>query len=345
MLKSAEIPEEIIMERRTKAFRRNDELEKLLKEINSLMGEIEYKAVKDELNEYPIIFIVGAARTGSTLCMQWLAETGQIAYPTNLLSRFYEAPVLGAKIQMLLTDEKYNFRNEILDFNSEIDFKSDNGKTKGALSPNEFWYFWRRFLPFAETDIRNDGELLNYTGKGKFKRELLGLANIYKKPFALKGMICNYNIKFLNKLFPKALFIYTKREISANILSLLEARIRQNGDKSIWYSFKIPEYSELIKIDNPEKQVAGQIYCINKAIQNALKDVDESRKITIQYEEFCEKPAYFYHAIIKKLQQQGYNLQDEYIGPEKFSVTRKDIDKKLLDYYDLFCNEYGKLFL
>ena len=152
--------------------------------------------------------------------MQWLAETGQIAYPTNLLSRFYEAPVLGAKIQMLLTDEKYNFRNEILDFNSEIDFKSENGKTKGALSPNEFWYFWRRFLPFAETDIRNDGELLNYAGKGKFKRELLGLANIYKKPFALKGMICNYNIKFLNKLFPKALFIYTKREISANILSL-----------------------------------------------------------------------------------------------------------------------------
>ena len=38
-------------------------------------------------------------------------------------------------------------------------------------------------------------------------------------------------------------------------------------------------------------------------------------------------------------------MQDEYIGPEKFSVTRKDIDKKLLDYYDLFCNEDGKFSL
>ncbi len=43
---------------------------------------------------------------------------------------------------MLLTDEQYNYRNEILDFNRKIDFISENGKTTGALAPNEFWYFF-----------------------------------------------------------------------------------------------------------------------------------------------------------------------------------------------------------
>ena len=91
--------------------------------------------------------------------MQWLANTGAVAYPTNILSRFFGAPVIGAQIQLLLTDPRYNFRDEIHDFNGTISFHSDIGKTRGALNPNEFWHFWRRFLPFGELDWLPDEEL------------------------------------------------------------------------------------------------------------------------------------------------------------------------------------------
>ena len=56
------------------------------------------------MERFSKVFVVGALRSGTTLFTQWLATTGLTAYPTNLLSRFYGAPLVGAKIQQLLTD-------------------------------------------------------------------------------------------------------------------------------------------------------------------------------------------------------------------------------------------------
>lgn len=136
---------------RVEKFKRNNSLEEFLKEINNDLWNTEEKLLIKKTPEYPLIFVMGPLRSGSTLMTQWLANLG-FAYPTNLMSRFYKAPIIASKIQMLLTDERYNYRNEIRDFNSGIDFSSENGKTRGALAPNEFWYFWRRFLPFKELD-------------------------------------------------------------------------------------------------------------------------------------------------------------------------------------------------
>ena len=50
----------------------------------------------------PVLFLVGNPRSGSTVFMQFLQSTGAFAVPTNVLSRFYYAPCIGAKIQQLL---------------------------------------------------------------------------------------------------------------------------------------------------------------------------------------------------------------------------------------------------
>jgi len=144
------------IEQRLSSFERNQTLESLLTEINTDLWTVEKQLLTQKKTNYPVIFIVGPHRSGSTLMMQWLASSGLFSYPSNLLSRFYHAPIMGAKLQLLLADERYNFRDELKDFSSEIDFNSDNGKTKGALAPNEFWYFWRRFLPFTDLDYLLD---------------------------------------------------------------------------------------------------------------------------------------------------------------------------------------------
>lgn len=316
--------EALSINNRTGNFKRNQLLESLLSEINSDLKIAEENLVKKEYKEYPIIFIVGPLRSGSTLFLQWLASTGQFSYPTNMLSRFYGAPIIGAKIQLLLTDEKYNFRNEILDFNSQIDFHSENGKTKGALSPNEFWYFWRRFLPFKEIDYLPNEQLLELADIETFKSELLGIANVFEKPFALKAMICNYNIEFLDKIFDKALFIYTKRNPLTNIESALQARKKQLGSEKEWYSFKIPEYYELKKIKDPIKQTAGQIFYINKAIEAGLRKVKEEKKVIVNYEDFCKNPKQVYSMIYEKLLTQGFHINARYKGPTSFKISRKE---------------------
>lgn len=304
--------------KRSIEFERNMDLESFLKEINMDLKKSEEELLKKNIREYPIIFIMGGMRTGTTLMTQWIASTNEFAYPSNMISRFYEVPIIGSKIQKLLMDQKYNFRNEILEFSPEISYDSNNGKTKGALEPNEFWYFWRRFL---QDDLRgySSNELLKKVDIFTFRRELWGMAQVFDKPIALKGMICNYHIPFLNKAFQKAIFICLERNLEKQVVSVLEARKRQFGTYKEWYSFLIPEYEELVKIKDLKSQVKGQIECINNAIIKGIKDVPEQKKIQIKYEDFCKNPENLYCEIQSKLAEQGYNIKREYVGIESFT--------------------------
>lgn len=330
-----------MQEKRTENFKRNENLDLFLKEINADLLTSEKEVLKNVgKQKYPIIFIVGSLRVGSTLLTQWLTATEEIICPTNMLSRFYGAPIIGAKIQRLLTDEKYNFRNEILDFNSTQNYQSENGKTRGALSPNDFWFFWKRFIPYdTEIGFLKDEELWQLENIGMMRDELIGVTDVFEKPFALKGKICNYNIGFLDKMFDKALFLFVKRNPCTHIESILQAREKQLGDRNKWYSFKIPEYPELIKIENPIKQIAGQIYYTHKAVETGLEKVAEDKKMIIEYEDFCENPEKYYQEMVQKLGSQGYEMSPIYKGEKRFEITRKNIDPEIEKYYNEYMSE------
>jgi len=325
------------IDRRSENFERNQMLENLLTEINKDLWVAEEELLKTEDPNFPVVFIVGPMRSGTTLMMQWLASSGLFSYPTNLLSRFYKAPIMGAKLQLLLTDERYNFRDELKDFASEIDFSSDNGKTKGVLAPNEFWYFWRRFVSFKELDYLSTEQLLKESDTKTLVAEFAGMMDVFQKPMALKAMILNYNIDFLDQLFEKAIFIHMKRDPLTNIASVLNARERQLGGIEQWYSFKIPEYNELKNL-NPYEQVAGQIHYMNKAVKKGLAGVTEYKKITVNYEEFCENPRATYDILCKKLKENGYNTSETYKEQEAFTISREKVDNEnILNAFKIFC--------
>ena len=309
---------------RTAAFRKHSDLESLLAEINGRL-QSSNAAMTQGLSEerQPKIFIHGPLRSGTTLFTQWLSKTGLASCPTNLLSRFYGAPVIGARIQQLLTDPRYNFRDEMLDFNAEIDFHSENGKTRGALSPNEFWYFWRRFLPFEDLDYLPDEELLRRGHLDGLRDELNALANVFERPFALKAMIMNQNIPALSAKFNKVLFVHIHREPVFNIQSALEARKRQYGDIRQWYSFHIREYPEL-KDRDPLESVAGQITAINRSIEIGMQSMPDDRRLTISYEAFCKDPRACYERITEQLHHLGLSPHaPAYAGPDSFRVTNQ----------------------
>ncbi|MFA5370491.1 MAG: sulfotransferase [Sideroxydans sp.] len=286
--------------------------------------------------QYPLILVMGPLRSGTTLFMQWLANTGLVAYPTNLLSRFYQAPIIGAKIQLLLTDPRFNFRDELGEFAQQAEYCSENGKTKGVLAPNEFWYFWRRFLAESGRDVWSDDELRQSMDIKTMRAELAGMMDVFQKPFAAKGLLFNYNIPFLDSIFDKVLFVQIKRDPVTNVASVLEARKRQLGSEAAWYSFDIPEYNELKGLD-PIAQSAGQVQFINRAVTRGLEKVDESRKLVVQYEDFCDDHRQVFGRLVKKL-----NLSDsDYSGLVQFKVTRSDdlpnrvaIERALMGFED-----------
>lgn len=140
---------------RARDFRRSAEQESLLQGVNDLLAEAERRIIEDSAGPTkPLIFIVGAPRSGTTLMLQWLAASGRFAYPTNLLSRFFKAPYIGVRIQQLLTDPSLDYRGELFELTgTTIDWVSNAGKTRGVLQPHEFFYFWRRFFPVDQAQI------------------------------------------------------------------------------------------------------------------------------------------------------------------------------------------------
>jgi hypothetical protein len=109
------------------------------------------------------------------------------------------------------------------------------------------------------------------------------------------------------------------------VASILEARKRQFGSESGWYSFKIPEYQKLKDLD-PVTQAAGQLYYINKAVTQGLSAIDESKKMVVQYEEFCQNPRWVFKELAEKLKLDGRN----YRGSEGFRVTRNSNSENLV---------------
>lgn len=304
--------------KRSASYARNAALEDLLRELSELLAPAEKLALaRPRSRAWPIVLVIGPPRSGTTLAMQWLAASGAFAYPTNLLSRFYAAPAIGARVQELLANPRYAFRDELAGVVREFDFKSDLGKTSGLLAPHEFWHFWRRFLPTV--GIEPLGQRMNDVDAAGLNAELAAIAEVFGKPLALKGLMLMYDLPAAASLMPDAVFLHLKRDPLYNAQSLLEARERFFGSRKDWYSARPPEAAELERA-SPVEQVAGQVVLTQRHIEQGLREIDPRRKLELSYADLCAKPAEAWAALRQCLSARG-TLLPGYDGPRRFEST------------------------
>jgi hypothetical protein len=302
---------------RREPHRRPAELEAWLRHFERLLGPVELRQIESvPLCDEPIIFLMGCARSGSTLLLQYLAESKLFSYPTNFVSRFFFAPLVGAQLQEMLFSA--DFRGEVFPAGESARFESDLGKTKGPLAPHEFWYFWRRFFSFGETQ-KLDAAAIEAADWNLFLKELRALQSVKARPLALKGMILNWDIASLARLWERCCFVFVRRNVAANADSLIRARRHFYGDERQWYSFKPPGFEKVLGLD-PRRQVAWQVLATNDAVERGLAEVPRDRALRIDYEDFCAHPAALLETISARWNVsrvgQGSNL------PRQFAAAR-----------------------
>ena len=298
---------------------RNGELEQLLADLarDLAVGSDRPPAAADGPAR-PTVFLVGNARSGTTLAMQWLAAGGAFTYPTNLVSRFPTAPWVGERILRMLTDPTCDHRGELTlgaDARPEP-WTSDLGKTKGLLEPHEFWYWWRRFLPdapVAEPEVDEAG----------MRRELAAWEAVGDKPLLMKGLIADWCLPWLARVLPGALFIHVIREPVCIMGSLLKVRREFYGDESDWYSFRPPQYDQLRHL-RPVDQVAGQVWHTRQAVTDALEAMPAQRSFTLAYEELCAAPGEVHGRLTRWLAVHGVDGWER-VGPDFFPCRDADV--------------------
>ncbi|MDY0222515.1 MAG: sulfotransferase [Desulfobacterium sp.] len=293
-------------------FKPNPKLVDLINHLKSMLEPVQIGINDHFLNpKLPVMLILGSPRSGTTVLTQICAASNSFAYPTNFLSRFAYAPIVGAMIQQMLFDPTFDFRNEFFDIQPLVDFNSDIGKTDGTLGISEFFHFWRRFLPNHDPGYLSNDELLK-VDINRMRSELASIEAIFKKPFMSKGMMLQYNIKFFAQQVPELFFMHIKRDPLFVMQSSLQSRRKYYSRDDIWWSVKPKEYEWLSSMD-VYHQVAGQVLFTEKAIDDQLSTVEEKRKLICNYESICADPNQFYLMLKSKFNDLGHPLSEYYI--------------------------------
>jgi hypothetical protein len=285
------------------------------------IGQLEnYVTARQGQPAFPPIFIIGPARSGTTLIYQTIAYSLHVSYLSNLMVAFPEAPSLTAK-----------FTSYMNGCNAPRSFSSKYGKTSGWRSPAQGYQVWNRWFP-------KEGE---GTGKIDWSEQqqarlagtVASIERSYNAPFINKWPGFSVNILPLLNALPESLFIKVQRDPLQNIQSILKGRYELTGKPDVSIS-RVPKgYSEYADRDYIE-QVCAYFLGVERQINQDSKIVGVEKVLTIKYEEFCLNPS----ARLRDIREwysimTGYELKmrNDYIPPTFIaSQTQKVSTEELL---------------
>ena len=223
----------------------------------------------------PQLFILGLPRSGTTLVYQYIAHRLQLAYFTNGVGYFPQAPCLTSLLQ----------RRFYGDYVS--DFSSHYGKVKGAVAPREAGAFWCRFF---DIDAYEDVRQFDPTRWSLLRRTIHCLqAWSGGLPFVNKNVKHILRLRLLSEIFPNSYFLVVERTAVDIALSILRARHSELRNPANWWSVKPVEYEAIRHLPIID-QVALQVVSLRQRLENDLALLPADRVMRLGYEEFCRHP-------------------------------------------------------
>ena len=295
-----------------------------LNAINSSLLDLENNLFKEKNEDYPNIFILGLPRSGTTLLAQVLFNNLDIKCTNNLMSKFWETPLIGLKLSELILKNKYS------------DYKSTYGKAKNISDPHEFSWFWHKHLKIYDIEAYNPALASEEIDWIFFKNVLVNFNHISKKIFIHKPLeLIGYHLECFYKLFEKGIFIYIDRPLNEIACSLVDARLNYYGNINTWWGSYPPiEIYKKVKNKNFDKQISAQVFYLKKMYQEKFKLIDKKRLINVTYSDLCKNP----QLIIDKVKKLSQNLDCEILqtdkpplfSPSKTIYKRGDIYSKIV---------------
>jgi hypothetical protein len=306
--------------RRTAGFRSPEGSGEFLTAINELVSSGESHWQEPEPSALPVVLVVGAPRSGTTVLMQWLKAVG-LAVPSNLAARFSMNPRFAGMLQRLLSDPALGYRDELAISAPDDGFSSTYGKTRGVLAPHEFSFFFRRFFPVTVGEELSPEQLAACDTAG-FLAGLRRFSGPLQAPAAVKAFLIQYHLGLFHH-DPAVIIIHTVRHEPDNVISLLRHRRLVAEDVNEWISVRPPEYAWLRELP-PAEQVAGQVHFTNLHIGQQLDGFPQERFIRLDHGDFCRHPAALHEALRARLAAAGCAWDKAYEGPESFTTRHYD---------------------
>lgn len=258
------------------AFAKDPADEELLRTLNAALAPVEEVAYLELDEVYPTLHVVGVPRSGTTLLYQAIAAGLEIGYVSNLVAAFWRAPVLGMRLARKLGLDRFT-----------SSFDSAYGRTTGVREPHEFGYFWNHHLRYPGLSALPAGheETIDWA---RLRTVLVNMAHWSGGTIAFKPMLLTWHLERLAAEMPRTCYVWIRRDLRANALSLLEMRAALFGSHERWASLR-PHGPDWLADEPPWRQVAAQAVELDRTLERALGRLTD-RVLRVAYEDLCADP-------------------------------------------------------
>jgi hypothetical protein len=249
----------------------------------------------------PMVYMVGAPRSGTTVLSQIVCRYLPVGYINNLISRFWLRPSVGIRMSTAILGAESR---------REISFQSLHGTTRGLSDVHEFGYFWRHWLRLDHAPTHHlTPEMLAGVDRAGLKRALENeILASFQSVFAMKNVICGFHAEFLTGIHPKSLFVNITRDPHAAAASILKVRKERYGSYEAWWSLKPSTYPFPVPPDDAAAEVAMQVMeCRREFAEEFARPGVHSLSLT--YEDLCAEPLRAIEAICEALEGMGYVIR------------------------------------
>lgn len=223
----------------------------------------------------PVIFVVGAPRTGTTLVAQVLINHLPVCFLNNLTAVFPRAPIVANVLLRPWVRQK------------PIQYQSFYGKSRYFSGPNDGLQIWDRWIG---RERRYAPEVLDETSKEHMGRFFGAFEEAFQRPIVNKNNSLSVYAHLIAEVFGQAYFICMTRHPVYLAQAFLRARTDMHADVSIPYGVDDPQ-AVRARPEHYIEDICRHVLFHEKKIKENLDTIGPERFWLVSYEEFCQQPA------------------------------------------------------
>ncbi len=264
---------------------------------------------------FPPTFIVGPARSGTTVTRQVVSWGLTTCHFTNLMGESFRLlgrplPYTTARMVHLFcgsppTDDHYE----------AAPFQSRFGQIRGKSAPAEGEQIWGHYFGTKYDAVA--AKTLTPTQIEKMYRAVADTERVFRLPFVNKTCSLNLRIEALVRIFPRAIFILVSRDLADTAQSIFRARQTDYPD---WFGGRPPECDE-ISGEALSHQVCKQVFYVREHLERQRRAVGNDRFLEVRYRDVCERPRSELARIATFMNEHGAPVEPFREIPESFPFS------------------------
>ncbi|MCR9198211.1 MAG: sulfotransferase [Planctomycetaceae bacterium] len=283
--------------------------------VDVVMSTQERRGPSTADSSHPLLLIVGAPRSGTSLVYQVLSRYLDVTYPSNASVMFPRSPITATRIQ-----ERFRIHRA-------PKYRSFYGQTCRLTDTNDAFEIWNRWLgddryhPAATLSSEQISDMRSFFSRW---------THTFHKPLLNKNNRNSLAIRLLSDVLPQARFLIVRRNPVMVAQSLITARKRIQGDvRAPWgLEAKAAGGDPLGHVD----AVCQQLTAIEQEMERQLQFVHADRVFGMTYEGFCEQPVPMIRSLIDQFDDIRVNPCSDLNSCQPFRVSsRQQVSNEELD--------------